>query len=279
MSRLGRRQPEPPIRIRDIASEDLEDLRAIAPPEWGDGMALAISQHLGRPNYLARVAVDEVGVCAMAQGIINGKNGWLGNVIVRPDRRGHGLGTRMTTEVVQRLHAIGCRSVTLIATEMGAPVYRKLGFRIAGQYEYLRVPRTGTPMPSAVRRVSPGVAEQALVLDRLASGECRREVISPHLEQGWCHADSCGNLKGLYLPTFGRGAVVASSIAAGCTLLEAKLSKEGGQVVVPTENNAALRFLSSFGAETEETEPRMVLGEDPPWRPTWQFSVGTGYCG
>jgi ribosomal protein S18 acetylase RimI-like enzyme len=57
--------------------------------------------------------------------------GAIGNVFTRPDLRGHGLGTRVTAAVVERLQTMKLRTIVLNVAMDNHPAqtsYRKLGF-------------------------------------------------------------------------------------------------------------------------------------------------------
>ena len=86
--------------------------------------------HFGRGYFQARVSAESDRILAVGQGIATGHAGWIGNIIVRPEARNRGLGSRVTLDIVNLLRAQGCSTLLLVATELGEPVYQKLGFRL-----------------------------------------------------------------------------------------------------------------------------------------------------
>jgi GNAT superfamily N-acetyltransferase len=52
----------------------------------------------------------------------------LMGVVTRPARRRRGYGTAMTWAAVSAAQGMGCRAFVLTATDMGYPVYVKMGF-------------------------------------------------------------------------------------------------------------------------------------------------------
>jgi ribosomal protein S18 acetylase RimI-like enzyme len=269
----------PGFELRDLELPDVPALATFAPENWRMALDAVLLQHVSRSYFCARVGLDRNGIAAMAQGIVTGSAGWLGNIIVRPEARNRGLGRRMTLDMVDVLRARGCSSLVLIATELGEPVYRKIGFRRTGEYLFLKVPPVSLSPTSAIRRLEPSDADEVLRLDLMATGEARDDLLAPHLGAGWGHLDPHGALDGYFLPSFGAGPVVARAPTAGCALLEFKHALYSRDAVVPSGNSAALRFLMEHGAEETLRAPRMALGDEVAWHPEWIFARGTGYCG
>ena len=258
---------------------DIPGLATFAPEEWHLALDEVLLQHFGRAYFLARVGATEAGILAIGQGIVTGRIGWLGNIIVRPDSRNRGLGTRATQEVMDGLRVRGCSSMLLVATAPGEPVYRKLGFRITADYVFMEVPRLPPFAAPAIRRLVPPDLEAVLALDSRATGENRAELLVPHLAAGWVHAPEDDFPEGFFLPSLGAGLVIAGTRAAGVSLLRFKHAFFRGAAVVPAANTAALAFLRECGARETARAPRMVLGDEAEWQPEWIFARAAGYCG
>ncbi len=58
----------------------------------------------------------------------------LYRIATRPDFRGRGIGTQMTLEPLRRVRSLGYKVGVLHSSEMGYPVYEKMGFK-----EYCRI--------------------------------------------------------------------------------------------------------------------------------------------
>src|ERR1700686_479421 len=65
-------------------------------------------------TFLARDGGGRVGGIAVATRYAN--TGWIGHVFVRPDLRGHGLGTRLTSVALDVLQRARCPNLLLAAT-------------------------------------------------------------------------------------------------------------------------------------------------------------------
>ena len=57
-----------------------------------------------------------------------GKNAYITSVFVEPDYRRRGIASEMLGRIVQKAQAYGCVNIMLTATDMGKPLYEKLGF-------------------------------------------------------------------------------------------------------------------------------------------------------
>ena len=61
---------------------------------------------------------------------------WIGMVLVDPEFRGRGIGTRLLRKTIEHLDAVGIGTMKLDATPAGRPIYQKLGF--VDEYEIER---------------------------------------------------------------------------------------------------------------------------------------------
>jgi GNAT superfamily N-acetyltransferase len=66
----------------------------------------------------------------------DGRFAWIGMVLVDPDFRGRGIGTRLLEKAIEYLDARGIPTIKLDATPQGRPIYEKLGF--VAEYEIER---------------------------------------------------------------------------------------------------------------------------------------------
>lgn len=71
---------------------------------------------------------------ATAMTMVHEGVGWLGWVATRPTARRRGFGTVAIAAVTREAFALGATMVSLEATALGVPAYRRLGFRDAGGY-------------------------------------------------------------------------------------------------------------------------------------------------
>jgi GNAT superfamily N-acetyltransferase len=74
--------------------------------------------------------------------------GYLGNMYVRPEHRGHGVGRQLLDALVHHAEGAGFERIVLSPTERSVPFYQRAGFGPADQLLLRR--RSGTAVPPSV---------------------------------------------------------------------------------------------------------------------------------
>ena len=236
-------------------------------------------------TFLARDSQARVVATSVATRF--GQTGWIAHVFVRPELRGHGLGTRMTSVAVSHLQRAGCDSILLASTELGRPIYERLGFKVESSYHELR----GTALPKTVelapyRPLMPSDRAALRELDRQVSGDDRGPILSRFEDFAW-GVSRDKRLVGAAVPLPWGGAWAAllpgagDAEAAAMVRLIRTVGSVGPEVIVypPDENRLALDLLRDSGFEELRTVPRMVLGKRSEWLPgaVWNpMSLGLG---
>ncbi len=272
-----------PMRPDDVAPATDAILRA----DWGDRRTwfeFATSQPECRP------VVAEIGeqVAGTGVGTANGVVGWVGTIWVDPAHRGAGLGRALTQAVIDGLEAAGCRTLLLVATDQGLPLYARMGFRLQTRYRILEAPglESSETLPDAgIRPFTPGDLDAILALDRAATGEDRghaiRRFVAP---EGTKVLAADGEVRGFVIRApWGGGATVAPEPEDAMQILQARRHATGpsGRVRVGLveENAAGLAHLETAGLAPIWSAPRLIRGEPLDWRPDWiwgQFNHAIG---
>ena len=212
-----------------------------------------------------------------------GPVGWLGGVIVAADWRGRGMGTAVTEALMIWLRTQGCETLSLEATDEGLPLYERIGFRLVTWYHQLQadhLPIPPAPPPgSHVRQARQADLPAILELDRQATGEDRSPALTVLAEGGaWLLEDeggeADGRLRGFLMPAErAYGVVIAPRPEDGLYLLDLHrvLVPPGAHVRagVPHENAAGWGALEAAGWHETWRAPRLLLGPDIEWQPTW----------
>jgi hypothetical protein len=193
-----------------------------------------------------------------------------------PERAG--LGGTITTAVCTDLEGRGCRTLLLLASRLGEPVYRRLGFEAPTSYRVYEPPETDVRAtePSAgarIRRLEASDLAALEVLDRRATGEDRSHLIRAVMDDGGrVVVGPDGVVRAFELdPAWGGHPLIAPDPTDAYALLVATAA-DGPfrrRAVVPDENAPAIAHLESRGWQHTRSLTRMIRGEPLPWQPTW----------
>ena len=126
------------------------------------------------------VAEHDGRIVGTGVGSAHGSAGWVGVIFVAPDRRGTGLGRRITRTVIDDLEERGCRTQILIASPMGRPIYEREGFTVLDRQVRFTIdglPPDDGPADPRIRPFDPADIDAIVALDRQATGEDRRAVL------------------------------------------------------------------------------------------------------
>ncbi len=207
-----------------------------------------------------------------------GRFAWIGMVLVDPEFRGQGIGTRLLEKTIEYLDARRVPGLKLDATPQGKPIYEKLGF--VAEYEIerwllKRDPGGEMPRPAAARTDLGGI----LRLDREVFGADRSELLrSLHREAPAFTLEirHGGDLVGYALGRGGSradhlGPWMAREEASARALLEEFLRRSGRETVFVDRlrtNAFARALLTARGFEFSRPLTRMVRGSNAyPGRP------------
>lgn len=263
--------------IEPLEIEDLETVSALRPETWGD--LLPIHEfYLGSTQCFPHKAVVDGRIVGIATAIAFKASGWLAHIIVAPDCRGHGHGSALVSFLMDFLaEKCGAATVSLIATEMGYPVYLKHGFTVQAEYATYTAEKDFAGN-SADSRIEPITPDRVLDLDRYVSGEDRTGILSSHLEDGYMYV-SRDEVTGFFLPTLGEGLLIAKEKDAAAALLRKKLSAACKAVTLPVQNVDGASFLSENGFVETKRMRRMIHGKAFPWHPECLYGRIGGYLG
>jgi ribosomal protein S18 acetylase RimI-like enzyme len=254
---------------------------------WGD-LRPQFSFFLTRPECWPFAAIDGGHVIGTGVGIGRGPVGWIGMITVREEHRSKGVGRAMTEHVAVQLERSGCRSLVLLASDAGRPLYEKLGFETVGLYGSFEGPSLGyLPRHDRLRPLMPPDLAAVKALDREATGEDRSLDIDGCGRTGWVMVDRGTGLPAAYhLSTpWGGGPIIARDPEDGRVLLDltralvGQVGRQTAQAVVPEANEPACRYLERAGFHVVKRLTRMVRGEPVPWEPGMIWGRFSGAMG
>jgi GNAT superfamily N-acetyltransferase len=224
-------------------------------------------------TFLAEDGDEALGASAA---LLMGSTGWIGGVCVEPQARRRGIGTAVTEAAVAWLRERGARTVLLYATDLGLPIYERMGFAIDGAAE-LWVGRAPEPaFRRGLRAATEADLDAALRLDRAATGEDRSVVARASWPARSFVYEHGGDVLGATMASAFRGSTaVAADADAGLAVLHASIALQAGEVRVgvPAGNGAAIEFLAGLRFRRDLTTPRMRLGPPVGARPDRLFRL------
>jgi GNAT superfamily N-acetyltransferase len=230
---------------------------------------------LGGEVFVAERDGAVVGASGCAQ---FGASGWVGAVAVVPEARRAGLGGALTEAAMGWLRERGATTIQLYATDLGRPVYERLGFvaegtcvTLGGSWQPAR--------PPGVRAARADDLQAALEVDRQATAEDRSALLTALWPGSALVAESDGQVRGYHLsssPWRAGGATIATDLSSGLQIIEAVVERLGGAELalsIPAGNTPAIRALRARGQTERSRVTRMRIGPALPWRPGAVFST------
>ena len=267
------------IKTLDLEYDDLDHIPPLTPSDWYD-ISVTYRSHFYQDFFFPVKMVFNEKIIGIGELIINDKIGWLGMIVIEKSFRGKGLGTILTEHLIQLAKKENCESIFLLATPLGEPVYKKLGFQTDSQYLFF-VNESNVSLSKNYNNIfpfQPKDESEVFTLDQIAMGENRSEVLKPHLEKGWVLKEN-EKVEGFFLPTLGNGLVIANNDSAGFQLLEKKESLGQTQIVLPEQNQNAIQFLKEKKYTHYRTATFMFLGKMKKWNPEMVYCRIGGYIG
>jgi GNAT superfamily N-acetyltransferase len=264
---------------------------AILADDWGDRRAW-FEFAVTHPQCRVFVVDDGEGaILGTGVATLNGPVAWIGTIWVAPAARGNGLGRALTLAPIEAAETAGCRTLVLVATQAGRPLYERLGFEIQSWYRTMEATGLASPSDaprgSVVRAYRPDDIHAMAALDRAATGEDRR-----HLLEAFATAGGTRVLVGrddeprgfIIRAPWGGGATVAETVDDALAILDARRAAAGGsdrrvRCGILLENEAGAAALEADGWTEAWRAPRLVRGDPLDWRPEriWgQFNHALG---
>lgn len=259
---------------------------AILRSGWGDRrikMAFVVGHRQCRPF----VAEADGAIVGTGVTTVNGSVAWIGTIWVDPAWRGRGLGKALTLATIEAAEGAGCRTLVLVATEAGQPLYEGLGFRVQTRYRILEATGLADGQPDRrMRPYRPSDRSAMAALDAAATGEDRAHLLAALAAPATtrCLERDDGTLGGFVLRApWGGGATIAPGPDDALVILHARRLAAGPDKRVRAgllETNAAgLDRLLVAGWIDSWQAPRLIRGEMPAWQPNaiWgQFDHAVG---
>ncbi len=211
----------------------------------------------------------EGGLASTAMAFSHGAElGWIAMVLTDPALRGRGLATRLMERAIEHLRNLGTHWIKLDASDLGRPIYERMGFVAENLME--RRLRAPSRMPAAISASPLPIEEGAvlpMVLDRRGFGADRKRLLemltnmegvrTAVVAGGRGYAILRPNSRGVQL-----GPMLSEDAAASESLLRWAIEKAEDRTLqwdLIRENESARVLADSYGFETHRVLHRMTL--------------------
>jgi GNAT superfamily N-acetyltransferase len=252
------------MQILPLTKTDLDSLVAIQPDDWAD-IRIPIGFYLDTDYcFPFKVEIDGF-LVGTGTAILHEKTGWLATIIIHSDYRNQGIGKRITEHLLDFLQKQNCDYIYLIATALGEPVYKKVGFITESHYNfYKNIPLENLPVSKNVNPYQSEYKKEIFELDARISGEKRWQHLETFLVDSFVYLEN-EKIEGVYFPRLGDGLIVAKTETAGLELMKKRFQKFT-IASFPQENIAAYNFMRSNGYEPVMKHSRMHFQKPIPWK-------------
>lgn len=264
------------IDIIPFHQQDLSELYLLQPNGWPN-LVPAFQRYLTQAFCHPVKVVENGSIVGVGTAIIFPGSAWLGHIIVREDCRGRGLGLLITKHLMTL--ATHCSTISLIATDLGKPVYIKAGFKPELQYVFMQCTEKVDAKPTArfVNQPQPSEFAAMYDFDTVCSGEQRQNLLQSHATDALLYS-SGSEIEGIYWTTLGEGLICALNPQAGLALSAFRLAHLP-QVVIPENNTATIQFYQQLGFKEIRRAWRMYWGRPLTWKPEYMYSRIGGNLG
>jgi len=127
-----------PIVIKQYEKENAIIISKLFPKDWNFDFEKFISLHIDQEYFKGFTLSANNEPIGFGNLLIFGEVGWIGNIVVKKESRGKGLGTSITNHLIETGKEAGVRTFILIATELGESLYKNIGFRTELNYEFYK---------------------------------------------------------------------------------------------------------------------------------------------
>ena len=262
----------------NFETADLAFLKDFEPPGWGD-LVPRFEHFLASPVCYPLKLVTDNKMVAIGASIMHRNTAWLACIIVHLDYRNKGLGKLITQQLIANIDTQHYKTIYLEATDLGYPVYKKLGFELDAEYIYLKTDATFYEghTSECIVLFDKKFRSQLYALDQQVSGEQRSAALEEHITTSKIYLHKC-NIQGFYMPTLGDGLIVANTPQAGIALMKCRLQTQKF-AILPLDNAIAIDFLKQQHFYPVRIGRRLFLGEKRIWQPQNLYNRISGQLG
>jgi GNAT superfamily N-acetyltransferase len=248
------------MTLSPFTTADIPYLPLLQPEGWHDIVPVHRFYTAAPFCYPVKITLANE-VVGVGTTIMHHDTAWLAHIIVHPEYRNKGIGKYITQSLINSIDSRLCKTIYLIATALGEPVYEKLGFETETEYLFykdLKADKKFHPS-TCILPYTQNFHEQIQLMDQRISGENRLFHFENRLATAFVYTAN-NRVEGYYIPDFHEGLIIAASSEAGTALMQQRLITKD-HAAFPINNTAAITCMSIQGFEPFKTAKRMRLGE------------------
>lgn len=248
------------MQIHPFTSNDIPLLVLLQPEGWHDIIPIYRFYNASPFCYPIKITIANE-IVGVGTTIMHNDVAWLAHIIVHPDYRNRGIGKLITQALIDAIDSRTCKTIYLIATALGEPVYEKIGFETETEYLFYKdiLPINNYIPSSNILPYNQVFHDQIQRIDQQVSGENRMFHFEQYLSNAYLYVTN-NRAEGYYIPDFHEGLIISNSSKAGIELMTTRmLTKENA--AFPIDNIEAIAYMRIQGFEPFKTAKRMRLGE------------------
>jgi len=249
------------LKFEKTTPADLGRIRELSPAEWGIDITPSIKEYLDWDFCHSVKLVDNNEIIGIGTAIFYANTSWLAHIIVDEKHRNKGHGTNILNYLVDYCKNSGYKTILLIASPKGYPLYKKFGFLT--QTEYVKYEKTNDIEYSPninIKNIEPNDYEKILALDKYVSGEDRQNILLKFVKEGFVYKKN-EEISGFYLHNLHEGLIIATDEEAGLELLKLR-SSQNKYSVIPVENIVGNNYLKENNYKETMRIKRMIHGSE-----------------
>ena len=264
------------VNIETFQNNDKNFLTSLQPEDWQSILPSFDFYIKSAFCFPIKVVLEDI-IVGIGATIIHNDVAWLAHIIVHQDYRNKGIGQEITRHSINTAQTAKCKTIYLIATDLGYPVYNKIGFETETEYLFFKDVIINEATLKNITPFNNGFKEQVINIDREVSGENRVIHIDEHFSNAYVYQIK-NKVEGYYLPTFGDGLIIAKTASAGIQLMKLRF-EENKTAAIPIGNCTAVDFLHKNNFCEFKKANRMRLGIKRNWQPTNIYNRISGSLG
>jgi len=264
--------------IEVVQNQDIDQLNLLQPADWDD--IRPYFYYYSSSSFCDPIKISDANrIVAVGTTIKHQDTAWLAHLIVHTEYRNQGLGKMLTNALVDRADPKIFKTIYLDATDMGYPVYKKVGFEIEMDYMHLdgNLINLNLKNPASVIPFEKKYRDQVMELDKITSGENREVIFRDHLKSSMIYLLE-GKVRGAYFPGFFDRYIMADLPEAGTELMKLRMRAKN-TTKLPVKNQAGIDFLLENNYNEVRRSKRMILGEKREWKGENNFNRISGGLG